>query len=88
MAFETPIPLDFSPFESRSSEILELGRACVHKRHRNFAVLNLLWKGIAAYAQARGTRYLMGCSSLTSQDAAVGAAAFRRLLPHLAPPDW
>ncbi len=79
---------DFSPFENRRSEILELGRACVQKRHRNFAVLNLLWKGIASYAQARGTRYLMGCSSLTSQDAAMGAAAFRRLLPHLAPPDW
>lgn len=79
---------DFSPFEKRRAEILELGRACVHKRHRNFAVLNLLWKGIACYAQARGTRYLMGCSSLTSQDAAIGAAAYRSLLPHLAPPVW
>ncbi|MEO6624375.1 MAG: GNAT family N-acyltransferase [Burkholderiaceae bacterium] len=79
---------DFSPFERSRGEILELGRACVHKRHRNFAVLNLLWKGIAAYAQERGTRYLMGCSSLTSQDASVGAAAYRRLLPNLAPQGW
>ena len=79
---------DFSPFERSRAEILELGRACVHRQHRNFAVLNLLWKGIAAYAQERGTRYLMGCSSLTSQDAAVGTAAYRRLLPHLAPPAW
>lgn len=79
---------DFSPFERSRGVILELGRACVHKRHRNFAVLNLLWKGIAAYAQERGTRYLMGCSSLTSQDAAVGAAAYRRLLPKLAPQGW
>ena len=79
---------DFSPFEPKRGEILELGRACVHKRHRNFTVLNLLWKGIAAYAQERGTRYLMGCSSLTSQDASVGAAAYRRLLPNLAPHAW
>ena len=79
---------DFSPFERRRGEILELGRACVHKRHRNFSVLNLLWKGIAAYAQERGTRYLMGCSSLTSQDASLGAAAYRRLLPDLAPQAW
>ena len=39
---------DFAPFEAQRSQILELGRACIHQRHRNFAVLNLLWKGIAA----------------------------------------
>ena len=79
---------DFSPFEARRSEILELGRACIDRRHRNFAVLNLLWKGIAAYARDQGARYLMGCSSLTSQDVAVGAAAYARLLPHLSPDAW
>lgn len=79
---------DFAPFEAQRSQILELGRACIHRRHRNFAVLNLLWKGIAAYAREQGARYLMGCSSLTSQDAAVGAAAYARLAPHLAPAAW
>jgi putative hemolysin len=79
---------DFSPFEAQRSRILELGRACIDRRHRNFAVLNLLWKGIAAHARDQGARYLMGCSSLTSQDAAVGAAAYARLLPHLSPAAW
>ena len=79
---------DFRPFEPMRPQMLELGRACIHAGHRNFAVLNLLWKGIAAYAQARGARYLVGCSSLTSQDAAVGLAAFAKLAPHLAPPLW
>ena len=79
---------DFAPFEPARSQILELGRACIERRHRNFAVLNLLWKGIAAYAAARGARYLIGCSSLTSQDAAEGAAAHARLAPHLAPAPW
>jgi putative hemolysin len=79
---------DFSPFEAQRAQILELGRACIDRRHRNFAVLNLLWKGIAAYARDQGARYLMGCSSLTSQDAAVGAAAYARLMPHLAPAEW
>jgi putative hemolysin len=79
---------DFAPFEAQRSQILELGRACIHRRHRNFAVLNLLWKGIAAYARDHGLRYLMGCSSLTSQDAAVGAAAYAQLAPHLAPAAW
>jgi putative hemolysin len=79
---------DFSPFEAQRSQILELGRACIDRRHRNFAVLNLLWKGIAAYARDHGARYLMGCSSLTSQDTSVGAAAYTRLAPHLAPAAW
>lgn len=79
---------DFGPFESRRAQILELGRACIHREHRNFSVLNLLWKGIACYAREQGTRYLIGCSSLTSQDAAEGAAAYVRLQPKLAPVEW
>ena len=76
----------FAPFEPIRAELVELGRACIHAEHRNFTVLNLLWSGIAAYAKERGARYLIGCSSLTSQDAAVGAAAYQRLQPHLARP--
>ncbi|EHR72217.1 putative hemolysin [Burkholderiales bacterium JOSHI_001] len=79
---------DFAPFESARAQILELGRACIHRQHRNFAVLNLLWKGIAAHAKSQGARYLVGCSSLTSQDSAAGAAAFQALAPHLAPATW
>ena len=78
---------EFTPFEPLRGEIVELGRACIHRDHRSFAVLNLLWKGIADYAQDHGARYLLGCSSLTSQDQAAGAAAYARLWPHLAPPE-
>ena len=31
---------DFSPFESMRHEMLELGRACIHKSHRNLASLS------------------------------------------------
>lgn len=79
---------DLSPFEAERGCILELGRACILREHRNFAVLNLLWKGIAAYAQARGARYLLGCSSLNSRDEAAGLAAFEKLRPSLAEPAW
>jgi putative hemolysin len=79
---------DFTPFEAMRGQIVELGRACIHREHRSFAVLNLLWKGIGAYARERGARYLIGCSSLTSLDAAVGAAAYERLQPNLAPAEW
>ena len=70
---------EFSVFEPLRNEIVELGRACVHKQHRNLIVLGLLWKGIADYATERGARYLIGCSSLTSQNPAEGASAYSEL---------
>ncbi|MCZ7636029.1 MAG: GNAT family N-acetyltransferase [Verrucomicrobia bacterium] len=77
----------FRPFESLRARLIELGRACVHRDHRHVHVLGLLWKGIATYARAHGARYLCGCSSITSQDAAVGASAYAELCRgHLAPP--
>ncbi len=80
---------EFQVFESLRCEIVELGRACVHSQHRNLVVLGLLWKGIAGYAKNRGARYLLGCSSITSQDPAVGASAYSDLCrKHLSPPQW
>lgn len=70
---------DFAPFEEIRPEIVELGRACISKEHRNMVVLGLLWKGIAQYTKVYGARYLIGCSSLTSTDPAVGMAAFDKL---------
>ncbi|HZI31471.1 MAG TPA: GNAT family N-acyltransferase [Candidatus Binatia bacterium] len=70
---------EFGVYEPFRSKMVELGRACVHRQHRNLIVLGLLWKGIADYARERDARYLIGCSSLTSQDAAVGATAYTEL---------
>lgn len=80
---------EFSHFERARGEIVELGRACVQREHRNLVVLGLLWKGIADYARSHNGRYLLGCSSLTSQDPAVGASAFSEMYrKHLAPVEW
>lgn len=54
------------------AESVEIGRACIAREHRHSRVLFLLWKGIAAYLLANRKRYLFGCCSLTSQDAAEG----------------
>ena len=70
---------EFAVFEPLRREILELGRACVHRQHRNLIVLGLLWKGVANYAKEHGARYLIGCSSLSSQDAAAGATAYTEM---------
>jgi putative hemolysin len=69
----------FEPFEPIRNELVELGRACVHQQHRNLAVLSLLWMGISVYCRQRNCRYLIGCSSLTSQDASVGASVYSDL---------
>jgi putative hemolysin len=79
---------DLAPFEAQRDAILELGRACVHEAHRNFAVLAALWRGIAEYAAAHGARYLVGCSSLTTQDESIAAAADRELERFAAPLPW
>lgn len=58
---------------------LELGRACIAPAHRHGEVLLLLWRGIAAYLQHTGKRYLFGCCSLNSQDARAAWALTRQL---------
>ncbi len=68
-----------TPFEPLRERILELGRACIHRNHRSFEVLNLLWRGLAIYAQGINARYLLGCSSLTSQDPAEGWSVHQQL---------
>lgn len=58
---------------------LELGRACIAQAHRHGEVLLLLWRGIAAYLQQTGKRYLFGCCSLTSQDVCAAKVLARQL---------
>jgi len=70
---------DFSVYEPVRKELLELGRACVHIDYRNIMVLHALWKGIAVYATRNGARYLVGCSSISSQDQNYGVAMFDSL---------
>lgn len=79
---------DFSVYEPRRKEILELGRACVHVDFRNIMVLHALWKGIAVYAVRHDSRYLIGCSSVSSQDENYGVAMYEALkTKYLAPPE-
>ena len=77
---------DFAPYEPFRCEMIELGRACVHAEHRNFNLLHLLWRGIARYALERKARFLVGCSSISSQDPIEGTAMYQRLESHLVEP--
>lgn len=76
---------DFSPYEWMRGQLVELGRACIHPDHRKYEVLMLLWRAIIQYACDHGARYLIGCSSLISQNHETGSAVYRGLLRSLAP---
>ena len=69
----------FAPYESMRNQIVELGRACIHRDYRSSDVLHLLWRGIARYALVNGARYMLGCCSLTSQDPEMGHAVYTAL---------
>ena len=68
------------------SQIVELGRACIHRDHRSTEVLHLLWKGIARYAIGNGGRYMIGCCSMPSLDNAAGHAVYKSLKNYMVPP--
>jgi putative hemolysin len=85
LGYYTAKEFDLKVFEAHRPELLELGRACIHQAHRNFSVLSMLWRGIATYAQENGARYLIGCSSLSSQNVEHGWSAFHQMHSNRAP---
>lgn len=79
---------DFLPYEPIRDQVLELGRASIDRDHRSSEVLTLLWRGIAQYSQFYGLRYLIGCSSLTSQDPQAGWGMYSQLSEFLVSPEF
>jgi putative hemolysin len=69
-------------------EVMELGRSCVDLAHRNRAVMQLLWRGIAAYVFRHRIGLMFGCASLhgTNPDALATELTYLHA-HHLAPPE-
>jgi putative hemolysin len=78
IGFYSAREFDFLPFEPFHEQFVELGRACVHRDHRSIIVISLLWKEIVRYVLKHNARYMIGCSSLTSLDPALGHAMYRK----------
>jgi L-ornithine Nalpha-acyltransferase len=52
----------------KHSQILELGRSCIHKDYRKGTVMNLLWKAIAEYVKIYDIKIMLGCASFSGTD--------------------
>ena len=89
LGYYSEAEFDLTPYEQYRAQVVELGRACVHADHRSLTVVSLLWKQIIRYAERHNGRFLIGCSSLTSQDPALGWAMYHRMAAsHLAGPQF
>jgi putative hemolysin len=78
---------DLSPLVSFNGKLLELGRSCVAAAYRGRAVMQLLWRGIAAYVFHHQIDLMFGCASLPSTDPDEWSQELTYLYHnHLAPP--
>ena len=59
---------DISRIEATPGRILELGRSCVDTGYRSGAVMQVLWRGIAAYVFLHNIELMFGCASLPGID--------------------
>ncbi|WP_320774551.1 GNAT family N-acetyltransferase [Streptomyces sp. CRN 30] len=66
---------DLSRLAPIRSDLVEVGRSCVHPDHRDGAVIGLIWAGIARYMTDRGHGWLAGCCSLPLADGGASASA-------------
>ncbi|OYV44839.1 MAG: hemolysin-like protein [Acidocella sp. 20-57-95] len=77
---------DISVLERFPGQLLELGRSCTASAYRSRAVLQLLWRGIAAYVFHYGIDLMFGCASFPGTDPDALAAELTYLHSHhLAP---
>lgn len=72
------------------SQIVEIGRSCVHPDYRTGATITLLWSGLASYMRERNYRYLVGCASVSLADGGHTAASIYNKLAETAmgPVEW
>jgi len=87
-AFYSADEYDLAAVLAFPGRVMELGRSCVHVNYRNRAVMQLLWRGIAAYVRRHDIGLMFGCASLPGTDPDALASELTYLHAyHLAPPE-
>jgi putative hemolysin len=71
---------DICRFQHLYPQLVEVGRACVHRDYRTGGTITLLWAGLAKYMQTHRYEYLMGCASIPMFDGGhMAASLYKRL---------
>ncbi len=85
--FYTSDEYDISRITGFPGRLLELGRSCVDAAYRGRAVMQLLWRGVAAYVFLHRIDVMFGCASLPGTDPErLGNELTYLYHNHLAPP--
>ena len=85
--FYSACEYDISRLLEYPGEILELGRSCIDAAHRTGSVMQILWRGLAAYIFRYDIQLMFGCASLPGIDPEAHALPLSYLYyHHLAPP--
>ena len=85
--FYTADEYDIAPILNYSGQVLELGRSCVHADYRTGQIMQLLWRGIAAYVFQHDIELMFGCASFPGTEPDELALPLSYLYHyHLAPP--
>jgi len=86
-SFYSASEYDISPLIAYPGEILELGRSCIEKEYRSGTVMQILWKGLAAYMFRYDIKLMFGCASMHGSDPLEHKIGLSYLYHHhLAPP--
>jgi putative hemolysin len=89
--FSSAAEFDVGPLVARhpGKRFLELGRSCVAKDYRSKRTLELLWRGVWAYARDHRVDVMFGCASLPGADPSAHGATLAFLRGEgEAPPAW
>jgi L-ornithine Nalpha-acyltransferase len=89
IGFYSEKEFDLSRIKELDGELMELGRSCARRDFRDRALLPLMWEAIAEQVRKHKVRYLFGCGSLYTTDAAEVSAVYSLLKnQHYAPDDY
>ncbi len=66
--FYTAEEYDIDKIVALDGEILELGRSCVARDHRNRPTMQIMWRGITNYVHHYNILMMFGCASLPGTD--------------------
>lgn len=79
IGFYSEKEFDLSRIKKLDGELMELGRSCARKDFRDRALIPLMWEAITEQVRKYHVRYVFGCGSLYSTEAAEVSAVYALL---------